>query len=71
MIEEIPIPTELASAATFGGQNGEILFVVTGNLPINPYVPIIGERVTERPAGDLFLIGDNPTPGLPAYRAVV
>lgn len=71
MVEEIPLETPFISALTFGGPDNRILFVTSASIPVNPYIPSSGAEITDPPAGDLIVIGDNPAPGLASYRAVV
>lgn len=71
MVDEIPMPTPIVSAMTFGGPEDEILFVNTANQPINPYIPNLLPINRDPPAGNLFLISGNDAPGFPSYRARV
>lgn len=70
MVDQFPLTTPLVSGLTFGGRDYQTLFVNTGNVPVNPYLPALGEALPS-PAGDLFLIGNNSAPGLPSYRVIV
>lgn len=69
VVGEVDIPYAAVSAPTFGGSNGDILFVNTANLQFNPYTLTIDAPDRVPPAGDLFLVRGLDAPGAPSYRA--